>query len=195
MRKALIAALAAALLTTPAASAHDNDQVVAGCGLDSVTGPLSGGEPTAVLYGYAVTPEAGGGEFRCYVRIDGTEVSSIAPDHSERVFFTAGEVFWWAADDQVVDICAELTWDDGHPPYVRCDAVTRTQIPPQVVVDLLDGLLEELDDLVWEPTDPVTCAVLRSLAPGVPGVVDVDPATGDVLLLGELLWDCPPYLT
>jgi hypothetical protein len=40
--------------------------------------------------------------------------------------------------------------------------------------------------------DPTTCPILASLSPGVPGVVDID-STGDVSVLGEWVWDCPPY--
>lgn len=43
-----------------------------------------------------------------------------------------------------------------------------------------------------ERTDPTVCAELGSLAPGVPGIVDIDP-TGDTYITGEFLWDCQPY--
>lgn len=45
---------------------------------------------------------------------------------------------------------------------------------------------------IWEVLDPPLCALYGQLAPGVPGIVDVLPE-GDVFLLGEMFWDCPPY--
>lgn len=45
---------------------------------------------------------------------------------------------------------------------------------------------------VFAPLDPTICSRLAALAPGVPGVVDVDP-TGDTYVAGSLFWDCPPY--
>jgi hypothetical protein len=48
---------------------------------------------------------------------------------------------------------------------------------------------EVLDSLA--AADAVVCPVLAAL-PGVPGVVEVRP-DGDVYVLGELFWDCPPY--
>jgi hypothetical protein len=41
-------------------------------------------------------------------------------------------------------------------------------------------------------TDEVLCPILRTLSPGVPGVVDIDP-TGDTYIGGSFIWDCPPY--
>jgi hypothetical protein len=44
-----------------------------------------------------------------------------------------------------------------------------------------------------DPTGPLVCPILRSLAPGsVPGVVEID-STGDVTIDGVPFWDCPPY--
>lgn len=40
--------------------------------------------------------------------------------------------------------------------------------------------------------DGVVCPVLRTLGPGVPGVVEIRE-DGDVVVAGELFWDCPPY--
>jgi hypothetical protein len=40
--------------------------------------------------------------------------------------------------------------------------------------------------------DAILCPILASLAPGVPGVLDID-AEGDVAIAGIPFWDCPPY--
>jgi hypothetical protein len=49
-----------------------------------------------------------------------------------------------------------------------------------------------LNDRVFAPLDGTICARLVALAPGVPGVVDIDP-TGDTSVAGSPFWDCPPY--
>lgn len=40
--------------------------------------------------------------------------------------------------------------------------------------------------------DSLACPLYASLAPGVPGVVDIAP-DGDVWVAGVQVWDCPPY--
>ena len=40
--------------------------------------------------------------------------------------------------------------------------------------------------------DQMLCPTLAGLAPGVPGVVDIN-LQGDVFLAGEGFFDCPPY--
>jgi hypothetical protein len=45
----------------------------------------------------------------------------------------------------------------------------------------------------WNIVDPLVCPRLAALAPGVPGVIDVDP-TGDTYVAGTFVYDCPPYV-
>jgi len=40
--------------------------------------------------------------------------------------------------------------------------------------------------------DGILCPILISLAPGVPGVIDIN-SEGDVAIAGIPFWDCPPY--
>jgi hypothetical protein len=58
--------------------------------------------------------------------------------------------------------------------------------------DPLTTLNDLINETVLKPTDVITCTVLQAAAPGVPGVLDIDP-TGDTILLGVPFWDCPPY--
>lgn len=199
MRRLLITTLAlgTALLGAPAATAHDNDRVLAACDATQEPDPFGGGEvsPFYLVYGVAVTPEAGGGELYCSVRVDGGEVAGTAAVHGEHVFYTANGAYWVHGSNDVVELCAHIDWDDGHPPYDRCEVWTPAQVPPQDVTDLVDEVFDVLNALLFEPADVVTCTVLRALAPGVPGIVDVDPVTGDTFVLGTMIWDCPPYET
>lgn len=61
-----------------------------------------------------------------------------------------------------------------------CDGIDR-------IIDVVSGPFEEY-------VDPVLCPILASYAPGIPGVVDIDP-TGDTTLVAYgFFWDCPPYV-
>jgi hypothetical protein len=66
------------------------------------------------------------------------------------------------------------------------------QLVPQPVIDLINMLIDLLNEMVFEQIDPTICPVIGSLAPGVPGVVDIT-AEGDIYILTEFFWDCPPY--
>ena len=54
--------------------------------------------------------------------------------------------------------------------------------------------VSETIDLVFATVDPVVCAALVAAAPGIPGVVSIEPG-GDVYVAGEWIWDCAPYGT
>jgi len=53
---------------------------------------------------------------------------------------------------------------------------------------LLVWVLDRYGPLL-EAGDPTTCPLIGAAAPGVPGVVDVDPS-GDTYVEGEIAWDC-----
>lgn len=187
MRRLLLGALAAGLLAlgAPAASAHDNNQVKWGCGLTSIPNFINAeGSNQYYLYGVAVTPETGGGTFWCEVRLNGVTQASSIHTHGEVAFATAGPLRGWRSDpDDDFEVCGHITWDDGHAPFDSC---TPTVPLPGDPIDLINQVLIELDFL--------TCAALIAAAPGVPGIVDIDP-TGDTLVFGIPFWDCPPYET
>jgi hypothetical protein len=111
---------------------------------------------------------------------------------------------FYAAETDVVEVCDHVTVDGET--FVTCHGTSFVTLPDVVgaVVAVLDTVVATLNDLVFEPTDPVTCGVLLALAPTVnalpPDVAHVD-ADGDLhrggTLLGpdpnDLIWDCPPY--
>jgi hypothetical protein len=88
------------------------------------------------------------------------------------------------AEGGYAELCETITYDNGEVDQTCSPLRSSIQIPPQDVVDLLNGVFAEVD--------PLVCAELARLAPGVPGVVDIT-SEGDVFRAGEWLWDCPPY--
>jgi len=144
---------------------------------------LTGDNHTAAVLGIVATADAPKVSVRCSIRVDGTEVASLDSGWMTRVAVTAGTLGYVATDDQHVEICTEWVESSG-PSGSFCRDAGPTEIPPQEVIDLIRDVTSIPDALV--------CPVLISLAPGIPGVVDID-ATGDTDLLGVDFWDCPPY--
>jgi hypothetical protein len=50
-----------------------------------------------------------------------------------------------------------------------------------------------VNDAVAAYVDPLVCPALASLAPGMPGVVDVTPDGDTTVVAYGPAWDCPPY--
>lgn len=185
MHRAFSGILAAGLLAVcaPGASAHDNSQVTSACSLQQSFDFVNGGFEY-YLYGAAVTPEGGSGTFRCEIRVDGDTVASSVHTDGERVFGSVGPLRGWTSDLDVADleVCAVVEWHDEHPPYEACGPAS----------DVVGTTFDLVNEEVLKPLDLLTCAVLIALAPGVSGVVDIDP-TGDTSVAGTPFWDCPPY--
>jgi hypothetical protein len=96
-----------------------------------------------------------------------------------------------AADTDVVTVCDNVTID-GH--FIQnCSDAETTQIVPQPVVDAINLAIDTLNSTVLEQIDPTICPFIGMAAPGVPGVVDITPE-GDVFVVTELWYDCPPYV-
>lgn len=77
---------------------------------------------------------------------------------------------------------------------VLCLVLALSPVKFRETCDLVGPVFDLVDDVLVEYGDPVICEVFRRLAPGVPGVVDID-AEGDVALQGVPFWDCAPYST
>jgi len=180
--------LSIALLALGAPVAHA-DHAAFDCGFDTVSQEtVTGGQDTftGVAYGFVASTTAGENvSIRCYVRVDGSEVSSTATGAGVQAATTTGQVTYTASDTQAVDLCAEWTagWESG----VACGRATTTQIPPQEVIDLLNEVAE-----ATAIVDPLLCPLLAAAAPGLPGVAEIN-GEGDVFVIGDKVWDCPPY--
>jgi hypothetical protein len=124
----------------------------------------------------------------CYLYVNG-----VAVDH----LFVAGTpagveagaktTTFVAAPADVVSLCTTVTYNNGSGPVdTFCGNAITIQIPPQAVIDLLNGTL-----------DPLLCPILASLA-GTYGPITIDN-TGDVTINPDPLglnpiYDCPPYV-
>lgn len=102
-------------------------------------------------------------------------------------------------------LCSQLHFADGTDLYWNASEITGREwtTDPTVICagfvcpgDGCECSIEtgcpDDDDPFVTVVDPIVCPVFASLAPGVPGVVDIE-AEGDVALLGAPFWDCPPY--
>jgi hypothetical protein len=141
---------------------------------------------------------------RCDVLVDGVAVVSVEMRTAGPLAVLAPTpIQYTARDDQRVELCVFTDTVDAHG-QVRTDSCYDhygwEQFPPQDVIDLLDLVLAAVDAAYApvdaaevEYVDPLVCPVLASLAPGVPGTVDIT-AEGDTTLVGAgPFWDCPPY--
>jgi len=142
---------------------------------------------TAFVHGYILSSTPG--EFvsiRCYVRVDGSEVASTPRGSGVNQATTAGQVTFTASDTQDIDLCAE--WTAGSESGEVCWETTSTHIPPREVYDVISQIMMDV-------IDPIVCPLLITVGEivlDVPGVVEIN-SEGDVFLLGEPFWDCPPY--
>jgi hypothetical protein len=181
--RSLLAALAAAALALPVPHALA-DEPVYGCDYTTALQQQFGGSNyEAAAFGWVV--HAGSAvTIRCTIESHGYEYSGTPTAAGDSVAVTAGRVSLVADQDFVV--CAHVTVS-GHDPITDCHQGEHYQVPPEVFFDLY----EVLNDLVIAYVDPTICAVLDDYA-GTYGPVTINEQ-GDVFVLGEPQWDCPPY--
>ena len=136
-------ALGTIVFSAPAALA---DEPLSGCGVQMLHyDPLGPGYEGAV-WGYVIHAGDGGATVRCYIAVNGSEVSSTPTSNG----LTAGRVTFSAGDTDVVSLHAEVCTSHG------CSTVDfevdRPQLPPQEVIDLLVALYGIVD-----PSGPDNC--------------------------------------
>ncbi len=189
MKTAFRAVLVLGLLTlgTPGASADDRD-VNWRCGWAIMATPLDNMEgPEGHVYATAVTTSDASGTFHCEIRHYGWPSVYTSPLPGRHVFASTGHAYEYQVEPpDGREVCAHIDWDDGHAPFEECRPA-----PPGSV---FDPVVDQLNHTVFDPIDPTLCAVLVSQAPGIPGLVDIDP-TGDTAVADVPVWDCPPYAT
>jgi hypothetical protein len=94
-----------------------------------------------------------------------------------------------------LELCTTVDYTSNDDPSVtECGlAETPFETVDRLVQEVFDAVFGTVNPLLSAYVDPVLCPRLAALAPGVPGVVDIDP-TGDTTVSGYgLVWDCPPY--
>jgi len=114
---------------------------------------------------------------------------------SDQIVFTASET-------DSVQLCETITYADNSTESSCADS-TNQQIPPQQVIDALNGIFDTLDAFEIQNVDPVVCPVLATLGNTIPGggvagvlqiSKDGDVYVADPLSLGlNPFYDCPPY--
>jgi hypothetical protein len=62
-----------------------------------------------------------------------------------------------------------------------------------LLVSFLPAASPASADPVGQLLDPLTCEILRGMAPGWPPMFDIRLPDPDVYSYGELIYDCPPY--
>lgn len=143
------------------------------------TGVVTG---TAVVYKPA-TNELASVDLRCQVRVGGVVVvpggngpsNGIDNDSNPQVVFTA-------TDTQPVEVCISMP---GISTATVCTAVARATTPPGEAQNLVGDSQRIVNDAI--------CPALKSLAPIVVSTVFELEPDGDVKVLGNRLYDCPPY--
>lgn len=105
-----------------------------------------------------------------------------------------------AIDNQKAYVCTQATvgtttyyLDDVAGTWSTSNTVAcGSAIDNRRVLQVADELFSDVNGVLLL-LDPLICSVLVELAPGVPGIVDI-MSDGDVYIVGEFIWDCPPYV-
>jgi hypothetical protein len=215
-KKALLGSVAAAVLVMglpmTSASADAGDAISGGCSFNTdanqtaTQGQNNGAiEVTAFMQTSAKTPDAGA-SVDCKIQVNGVDAPGTEIDVAANAVGLVQGQAQISFDDQggtlPSALCEKDNWGDGDTSGWVCQGSTEIQIPPQQVIDALDGLFATLDQLEIDNVDPVVCPVLKTIGAaiggGVPGVLEIR-ADGDVYVADPLalglnpVWDCPPY--
>ena len=185
--KAVAVALATTLVFAAPAGA---DEPSSYCDFASVQQDTQGPAHEGLAYGYAAHAEGGGVTIRCVVRVNGAVVPTATTPAAtgDVAAVTYGPVSFVASTEDEVALCTEVA--TSHGTVVSCRDSESTQVPPQEVIDVVDGLFDWLAWLeYWQP--PGICDLLRLLRGDYVAASINDQ--GDVVLAGELFFDCPPY--
>ena len=184
-------ALLAATAST-AAAAPAEGPAGAPCALTQGFGPTVPEERADTLSG---GPLLGSGTLTCTLQLgaathDGADTASVrAVGGTVVVIWPVVVTYPYAGEQQYV--CTSFTDARGRTLY-RNGATGGWDDDGRVPCDKIVGYEDIQVHEVVAAVDAAVCPVFAQAAPGVPGVVDVSPK-GDVDLLGEPFWFCPPY--
>jgi hypothetical protein len=204
-RLLLAGAAAGVALTTSVLPAHANHARYEGrCHFQTISDPITSpptGGPTryngVVYVAVVVTDESGAPvpsstiSIDCELWVNGVFRDVALSASGVGAAAAAGTLSFEIEPWDVVDMC-ERTVIDGEEDF-RCLIIEDP--PPFDPAGIIETLVDTANELFFEPVvDPVVCPVFGSLAPGVPGVLDITPE-GDAALPyeGGRFWDCPPY--
>lgn len=137
-----------------------------------------------VVWLQLVTPLRGGLPVRatvsCSVQNNGVDwFTVLGPISGAGLIVGAGQIqFGEVLPTDSIEICAHVTMD----------GVTTVTCNPAVVTSV--------DDIAGNVIDGVLCPVFQAIAPVVNvarPVIDIDPVSGDIHILNNWIYDCPPY--
>lgn len=186
LKKLMLASLAAGALAlnAPAALA---DNPTYDCNFNAVQQDDATGQNfEGTAYGYAYHTSGGTVTIRCYLTVNGTEVSSTPTGSGDPAAFTQGRVTFQAGDTDVVLLWAEVT---AHGTTTRTSYPTSTsQLPPQEVIDVIDDIFGIIAD-VTKPADVIICGGLQ--AAGTPALINSATGTTGIYMDTDDcdLWD------
>ncbi len=126
----------------------------------------------------------------CELRVMGTPVATatfagtVVVTGAKRVSYTTADI----NEAANVMVCTTIDYtSDDTPTESFCPYVDSVPLLPDQVYDAGSDIVGAANDVI----DPALCPAAASLAPGVPGVVDIG-LDGNVSVNGEPFWDCPP---
>ena len=183
--------LAGLAIGTPVASATPPSSL--DCGFNVIAEEMvTGGQETytGVAYGHVTVALAAAETvtIRCYVAVNGAEVSSTATGSGAGAVSTFGQVTFTATDTDDIDLCA--VWSTAFESGTVCVGTRRTQLPPQEVVDLLDDALTAVQNVPDPTGEPLFCTAIPP-GPYPPDIVVDDD--GDIYRDGSRVLDCAPF--
>jgi hypothetical protein len=213
-KKAALGALAATVMAmvTPmtAASADQGDTLKGGCSFSTNRqAQVTNGQNQGVISDLSLSQEASGGPsgatVQCWIDVNGVEApGSRISASGNGVQANSAQITFAAGDTDAISECEQVTFDDGSTwvgadgTNPDCPAATTTQIPPQVVIDTLNTVIDAANAVLIADVDPVICPILKNNLGGqTVGPLEIN-ADGDVIvndpvgLVGKV-YDCPPY--
>lgn len=171
-----------------------NDAIHGGCFLVSTEDPTIWGYNEGVIGTASVTNDSSvsptGATVTCFIKVNGAPQPGHSFTGSNGVQVGADRTAYQATVYDTVELCQDVTYNDGTSNPQRCSEVVTEQIPPPVVYDLVESDF-------FPAVDPIVCPILQSQT-GEYGPItiayDGDVYAADPLGLGiNPAYDCPPY--
>jgi hypothetical protein len=183
------------VLPDASASNAAGDTIHGGCFLAAVKEVLlTGNFSTGVLGDASVTTDRKGvptgATVTCVVAVNGVEIPSTRVSaNGLGVQADAGNIWFFAADDDTVGICQDVTFAD-FTVLNRCATASVEFVPPRASIPLVHNVFVQ-------DVDPSACPELIALGQivggNILGVIEIG-LDGDVYISGfGPAYDCPPY--
>ena len=196
----VLAALVAVPLPAAQAGTEEPGPAGSNCGFWSVNDPGTN-HFTAALYG---GPLVGNGTLTCTIQVGGPthadpDDATASAANSGVVVLNPTVVEYDTAPDQDVYLCTQWTPAGGTPLYLHGgddveDGHHWSSDPASTCEVAVRHSSEDGQDVFRTLVDPLLCPLIPVVLTGsvAGGLVTVDE-TGDVVVAGQNLYNCPPY--